>query len=136
MANRRIMNWLPLLIVAVVLIAFFLLKRTSLVPADTARQLLQQGALVVDVRTPSEFASGHLPRAVNIPLSELQAQIARRVPDKNEVLLLHCLSGARSGVARRQLQRMGYPNVFNLGSYRRAQKIVQEVANAPKQSLP
>jgi rhodanese-related sulfurtransferase len=46
------------------------------------------------------------------------------VPDKNQELMLHCLSGMRSGVARRQLRAMGYTRVFNLGSYHRARKIV------------
>jgi len=46
------------------------------------------------------------------------------VPDKNQVLLLHCLSGTRSGIAKRQLKSMGYQNVFNLGSYGRAGKIL------------
>jgi phage shock protein E len=49
------------------------------------------------------------------------------VPDKDKVLLLHCLSGMRSLNGLRQLQRLGYKNVFNLGSLARAKQIV----NAP-----
>jgi phage shock protein E len=118
------MNWLPWLIVAVVLVGFYLLKRSSFVSADTARQLLQQGALVVDVRSPGEFNSGHLPGALNIPLGNLGEELPRRVPDKSQVLLLHCLSGTRSAMAKGQARQMGYSNVFNLGSYGRAESIV------------
>ena len=120
------MIWLPLAIVAAVLFGLFVLKRTSLVSAETARQLLQQGALVIDVRNPDEFNSGHLPGAINLPLGELGAEIARRIPDKDQALLLHCLAGTRSGIARRQLKRMGYTCVFNLGSYSRAERIASE----------
>ncbi len=118
------MNWLPLVIVLVVLLGFFVLKRASFVSAETARQRLRSGALVIDVRSPGEYNSGHLPGALNIPLGELGAGIARQVADKNQVLLLHCLSGGRSAIARHQLQQMGYSHVFNLGSYGRAARIV------------
>jgi rhodanese-related sulfurtransferase len=46
------------------------------------------------------------------------------VKDKNQVLLLHCQSGMRSGVAKSRFKGLGYPNVFNLGSYARASHIV------------
>ena len=117
------MDWTLIGIVAGALGGMFLLKRVSLIPVDAARRHLQQGALVVDVRSAGEFRGGHLPDAINIPLGELKEVLPRREPDKNRVLLLHCLSGTRSGMARRILKGMGYSNVFNLGSYGRAQKI-------------
>lgn len=118
------MNWVSLVIVAAVLLGFFLLKRASFVSAEAARQLLRQGALVIDVRNPDEFNSGHLPGALNLPLSELRTAIVRRIPGKEQVLLLHCLSGTRSEIGRQQLKRMGYSSVFNLGSYGRAERII------------
>jgi len=45
-------------------------------------------------------------------------------------LLLHCLSGGRSGIARGQLRSLGYPNAFNLGSFARAEKIVRSARGA------
>ncbi len=113
-----------MLIVGGVIAALFLLKRMSFVSAEVARQYLQHGALVIDVRSPEEFRRGHLPNAVNIPLGELGESLARRVKDKNQVLLLHCLSGGRSGMAKSKLKRLGYANAFNLGSYGRAKQIV------------
>ncbi len=121
------MNWTLLIVVVVVFLGIFLLKRASFVPADKARQLLREGALVVDVRNPGEFNSGHVPGAINVPLGDLSAEAPRRLPDKNRVLLLHCLSGARSGIAKGQLRKLGYSNVFNLGSYGRAETIVRGV---------
>ncbi len=120
------MNWTLLIAVAVVLLALFALKRASFLAADKAREYLRQGALVVDVRNPGEFNSGHVSGAINIPLGELSAEAPKSLRDKNQVLLLHCLSGARSGMARHQLKNMGYANVYNLGSYGRAETIVRE----------
>src|SRR5450759_490217 len=105
-------------------VTVFVLKRMSFVSPETTRQHLQQGALVVDVRSAGEYQGGHLPGAVNIPLGELRENLPRRVKDKNQFVLLHCLSGMRSGIAQRQLKSLGYQNVFNLGSYGRAKKIV------------
>jgi phage shock protein E len=121
------MDWTMILIIAGAVAAVFVFKRLSFISPEAVRKLLQDGALVVDVRNAGEYRSGHLPKAVNVPLGELKEALPRRVPDKNQVLLLHCLSGTRSGMAKRVLKSMGYPNVFNLGSYGRAQKIVRGV---------
>jgi phage shock protein E len=118
------MSWSTILVIGFVLAVFFGLKRLGLISAEAARTYLRQGALVVDVRSVGEFRSGHLPNTVNIPLGELQRSLPGQVSDKNQVLLLHCLTGTRSGLARRTLRSMGYTNVFNLGSYGRAQRII------------
>ena len=118
------MSWSSILIAGLVLAVFLGLKRLGWVSAAAARKYLKAGALVVDVRSAQEFKAGHLPLTVNIPLGELQTSLPRRVADKNQVLLLHCLSGMRSGIARRALKAMGYANVFNLGSYGRAKSIL------------
>ena len=118
------MNWLPLLVVAALVAGVFILKQSGRISPMAARKLFRQGALVIDVRTANEFNSGHLPQALNIPLGQIETVVPKRVPDKNQALLLHCLSGTRSGIAQRQLKALGYPNVFNLGSYNRAKAIL------------
>ncbi len=118
------LNWTPILIFGGVVAGMFLLKRSGQVSAQAAQTYLKQGALVIDVRTPGEFNSGHLPTAINIPLDEITARLPQRVGDKSRILLLHCQSGMRSGVAKNQLKGMGYANVYNLGSLGRARAIV------------
>lgn len=113
-----------MLVIAGVAAGFVLLKRLGQIPAKAARAHLKNGALLIDVRSPGEFNSGHLPSAINLPLDEIAAALPRRVKDKNQVLLLHCLSGRRSGMAKSRLKSLGYTNVFNLGSYHRASHIV------------
>lgn len=118
------MNWTPLLLVVAVMGTMLLLRRSSFVPEAQARELLKQGAMVVDVRGKEEFDAGHLPGTVNIPLDTLTDGARRLAPDKGRVLLVHCVSGMRSAMARRQLRAMGYEKVFNLGSYGRAKAIL------------
>ncbi len=118
------MNWTTVLIFAAVIAVFLLFKRAGQVSAKTARAYLSQGALVIDVRSPGEYNAGHLSRAINMPLGEIETLVPRRVKDKSQVLLLHCQSGMRSGVARNKLKSLGYTRAFNLGSYQRAANIV------------
>ena len=118
------MNWTDVLIAAVIIVAFLLYRRTELISVKDAREHLKNGARVIDVRTSGEFVAGHLLIAVNLPLGEIETSLSRRVTDKNQVLLLHCQSGARSGAAKKKLIALGCPNVFNMGSYARAERIV------------
>jgi phage shock protein E len=118
------MDFVTWLVIGGVVAAFLLLKRLTLVGPAAARDWLNKGALVIDVRSEGEFQERHLPGAINIPLGQLREEIVRRAPDKEQPLLLHCLSGARSGLCRRILKQAGYGHVFNLGSYGRAARIL------------
>ena len=62
---------------------------------------------------------------LRIPLDEIETAVPQRVKDKSQVLLLHCASGMRSGIAQKKLNSLGYTNVFNLGSYGRAESILK-----------
>lgn len=78
--------------------------------------LRAQGAVLVDVRTPAEFAAGSAPGTVNIPLQELGARMAE-IPQGVPVVV-GCASGSRSGMARMMLRRKGYAQVYNIGGWR------------------
>lgn len=78
--------------------------------------LLKSGAKLVDVRSPSEFISGCLPNAVNLPLDGLDN--AQQIINQDDTIILYCVTGARSGLAHSKLSSMGYSNVFDLGSFR------------------
>lgn len=119
------MVWKIVLVVAAFVLLKMLFNRTTQMSVADARAKLKEGALLIDVRTAGEFASRHLPGAINLALDDLDAKLLRRVKDKNQVLLLHCQSGMRSGVAMKKAKALGYANVFNIGSYSRAEKIVE-----------
>ncbi len=118
------MNWIDILIAAAIIAAFLLYRRSGLISIKDAQTHLKSGAMVIDVRTAGEFVAGHLPVAVNLPLSEIETHLSRRIKDKNQVLLLHCQSGARSGAAKKKLIALGCPNAYNMGGYTRAERIV------------
>lgn len=119
------MHWTTACILVGFVVIFYWLKRRGQIYAKDAKAYLKNGALIVDVRTPAEFDSGHLPDAMNVPLDQIERMLPRRVKDKNQAILLHCQSGMRSGIAMKQLQRLGYIRAFNLGSYGRAARIVR-----------
>ncbi|MDM7323754.1 MAG: rhodanese-like domain-containing protein, partial [Thermus sp.] len=73
---------------------------------------VEAGAVIVDVRTPQEFAQGHVPGAINLPV-EVVAQWADTLP-KDKPVYLYCRSGNRSRQAAEYLKRKGYTNLYNL----------------------
>ncbi len=114
------------ILACVVTAAFFIFQRLAFVPPDTAREILAKGAMVIDVRSAEEFGSGHAPGAVNAELGRLRSELPRLVDDKNRVLLFYCMGGGRSALALRQARSLGYGNVFNLGSFSRAKRLIGE----------
>ncbi len=105
--------WIVVAVGAVLVLKNLLIGRAS---KTDIKALLDQGALVVDVRTPAEFAGRHYEGAINIPLSELTAQLDKLGPDKDKPIVLYCHSGARSASARHTLVEAGFTNVLNAGS--------------------
>lgn len=75
---------------------------------------INQGALVVDVRTPQEFAVTHYPGAVNIPLQDINARI-NEFGDRNRPIVVYCRSGNRSSQAKAILEDHGFTDVINGG---------------------
>jgi phage shock protein E len=96
-------------------IGYLVLKERGSVSSSDARRLVQAGARLVDVRTPEEFASGHIPGAVNIPVQDLGRRMTE-LDGKERPIVLYCRSGARSSAAARVLESAGYAQVHDLGS--------------------
>lgn len=78
-------------------------------------ELLKNGAIVVDVRSPSEYSTGHYEGSINIPLQDLATQADRL--DRTKTILLCCASGTRSGMAVSLLRSKGFNQVFNAGCW-------------------
>ena len=72
------------------------------------------GAILLDVRTPQEYAEGHIPGGKNLPLQNID-KAAVIIDNKDTPLFVHCLSGGRSRQAAAILKQMGYTNVTNIG---------------------
>ena len=116
--------WVFYALVLLGLVALMRMRRSGQVSLKEGSDLVKQGAMVIDVRTPAEFNSGHLSQAFNMPVDEIASLLPDSVKDKNRVILLHCKTGLRSKKAKSALTNQGYTNVFDMGSYERAFKIV------------
>ena len=79
------------------------------------KELLNNGALLLDVRTKGEFAEGHANNSKNIPLDELGNSL--RNFDKNQNIIVVCASGMRSSSAVSLMKRNGFVNCYNGGSW-------------------
>ncbi len=87
-------------------------KEFNQVHAHQVRELIKQGATIIDVREPQEYAQGHLKEALNLPLSQLRERL-KEIP-KDRPVYIHCRSGQRSYNAVRALQNRGYSQVYNI----------------------
>ena len=90
---------------------------SGFIAIEDAAALLNQGALVVDVRTPGEWDEGHAEPSTLLPLNELPSRFNELPKDKT--LLMVCRSGGRSEQATMFLKSMGHEQVFNLGPWQR-----------------
>jgi len=98
-----------------------LLKRIfGIAPSVDFEELIGQGAIILDVRTKSEYQSGHVKGATNIPLQQLREQSSKLKKDK--VIITCCQSGSRSSTARTILLSSGFKEVYNGGSWFRLRK--------------
>ncbi len=82
-----------------------------------AHARIARGAVVVDVRSPAEYASGHFGSAKNIPLDAISTR-AREL-SKTKPVVLYCRSGARSASAKRLLETLGFTDVYDAGGMHR-----------------
>ncbi|MBQ3328659.1 MAG: rhodanese-like domain-containing protein [Eggerthellaceae bacterium] len=89
------------------------------------RQISQQDAqammqsessyVIVDVRRADEFASGHIPGAINIPNESIDKTQPAELPDLDQLIMVYCRSGRRSKQAAQKLADMGYTNIVEFG---------------------
>jgi len=79
------------------------------------REQISNGAVVIDVREPEEWAAGHVPGATHVPKSYLESRIEGAAPDRSQHLILYCASGNRSAWATRTLtEDLGYEHVESM----------------------
>ncbi|SDH69892.1 rhodanese-like domain-containing protein [Chryseobacterium taeanense] len=77
--------------------------------------LVKQGAVIVDVRSKSEYAGGHIKNSINIPVDQLEKNLSKL--NKEKTIITCCASGMRSASAKNILQNNGYKNVHNGGGW-------------------
>jgi rhodanese-related sulfurtransferase len=98
---------------------------TTAAPADAAKPISQEalksrvaekepGLVVLDVRTPAEFAAGHVPGARNVPHDEIPARLAELSSLKDQQVVLYCRSGRRTAIAAETLRGAGFDKLLHL----------------------
>ena len=71
--------------------------------------------IILDVRTPEEFAEKHIPHAINIPNETIGTEEIPELPDKEQLILVYCRSGNRSKTAAAKLAELGYTELYEFG---------------------
>lgn len=79
------------------------------------KELVANGAVIIDVRTPMEYSGGHIKQSINIPLDQIGRKIAD-IKKMNKPVITCCKSGGRSGMAKSQLAEAGL-EVYNGGPW-------------------
>jgi sulfur-carrier protein adenylyltransferase/sulfurtransferase len=86
-------------------------RRVEMLPLETAREQIDAGAKLIDVREQNEWDDSHLAGAIHVPQGELVERIDDVAPDASERLLLYCRTDNRSARMADELERLGYGNV-------------------------
>jgi phage shock protein E len=120
---RRNLLTVILLLVILVLAGFLYYNMSSplAMGPDEAKALLKDGKFdaVVDVRTDAEWATGHFPLAIHIPVKQLSTQLPQRIPDKNAKILIYCNTSTRARIGAEEAVKLGYKHVrYLLGTHR------------------
>lgn len=86
------------------------------ISAEDAKKIIDsENIIILDVRTPEEYNSGHIENAVLLPVTEIPDKAEEILPEKDAKILVYCRSGNRSETAARELINMGYTNVYDFG---------------------
>ena len=87
------------------------------ITAEQAKQIMdsEEGYIILDVRTQEEYDQGHIPGAILIPNTEIEARAEEILTDKDQLILVYCRSGRRSKLAAEALVELGYTNIKEFG---------------------
>ena len=75
---------------------------------------INQGAILLDVRSIQEYNEGHLNGAINIPEHEIERTVEQIIPKKNQLIVIYCQCGSRSIKAYNKMRNKGYTNIYEL----------------------
>lgn len=96
----------------------FIRKLSANKTASQVKERLDKGdkITVIDVRTPDEYAAGHIPGSLLIPFDEIKVKSDQLPQDKNTEIVVYCRSGRRSAIAAETLISLGYAKIYDLGA--------------------
>ena len=89
------------------------------------KDAIRSGAIVIDVRTATEFDQGRVPSSINIPVDRI-AVSAERIRSMNRPIIFVCSTGARSNTAARIMKEKGLKDVYNGGNWEDLLKLLRK----------
>jgi len=121
--NKILMAFLPILPHLLYLLPLALFTACNMkarnshktISSQEAQGMMNENAIVLDVRNPEEFQSGHIPGAILLPHNLIREQARYLLPDYNQTILIYCRSGNRSNMAALVLTELGYTAVYDFG---------------------
>ena len=81
---------------------------------EDLKRLQEEGAIIIDVRSPQEYQEGHIDGAILIPEYEIKKRAENELKDKTKKIVVYCSSGGRSKKAQKTLKKLGYDHIYNL----------------------
>lgn len=79
-------------------------------------QVINNSALLIDVRSEEEYNEEHLSGAISLPLEDIEKDADKKIPSKDKIVVVYCNSGVRSKEAKTKLEKLGYKTVYNMGA--------------------
>ena len=118
------------IVLLTILMGFTIWKRLTVQSTDSPL-INVDGAVIIDVRSPTEFASRHVQNAINLPIDTITEADVLKHASKDQPIILYCQSGGRASMARRRMKQWGFSNVHNL----KTPSEVQSAMNRPVQQM-
>lgn len=84
------------------------------ITSEELKNKINQGAILLDVRSKQEYQEGHLIGAINIPEYEIEKRVEKEISKKNQLIVVYCQYGTRSRNVYIKLRNKGYTNIYNL----------------------
>ena len=85
-----------------------------------------ENAVLIDVRSPQEFAGGHVTDAVNLPIDTISEAAVSKLASKDQTIILYCHSGGRAAAVHKRMTKWGFSNVHNLKTQSGVQKVLNQ----------
>lgn len=89
--------------------------KVNRITCNEVNDLVSEGAIVVDVRTPGEYETDHIENAINIDSNEIKYVVKGKIKDYETKIIVYCQTGNRSSESAKILVNLGYKNVYDMG---------------------